>query len=169
MRVSVYVSPQLQAMLARIKELPADVRKELRVATKREAGPIWTEEVAGNVQTRAEGLAFGRTARVAVTDRGVRLQAARIGKGLSGGLDVKTQWHALEFGGDRAVRRPVETTSKRGKAYRAVRHTQRQLRPRLKTGHVVFPAVADTIPRILSLWFQTVARTGHEALEGKRG
>jgi hypothetical protein len=167
-RISAHVSPQLRAMLTRIRELPADVRKEIRVATKAAALPIWREEVAGNVQSRAEGLAFAKTARVAVTDRGVRLQAARIGKGLSGGLDVKTQWHALEFGGERDVKRTIETTSRKGKRYTATRHTQRQLRPRNKTGYVVFPAVADSIPRVMSLWMQTVARAGHEALEGGR-
>jgi hypothetical protein len=167
-RISAHVSPELRAMLTRIRELPAEVRKEIRVATKAEALPIWRESVAANVQSRAEGLAFGKTSRVAVTDRGVRLQAARIGKPLSGGLDVKTQWHALEFGGAPDVRRTVDMTSRKGKRYTVTRHTQRQLRARKRTGYVVFPAVADSVPRIMSLWMQTVARAGHEALEGKR-
>lgn len=168
MRISAHVSPELRAMLTRIRELPAEVRKEVRVQTKSDALPIWQEEVGANVQTRVEGLVLGRTARVAVTDKGVRLQAARIGKPLRGGLDIKTQWHAVEFGGDRGVRRPVETRSRKGTRYTAVRHTQRQLRTRERSGHVAFPAVAQSIPRLMSLWLQTVARAGHEALEGKR-
>lgn len=167
MRVSVHVSPQLQAMLTRIKELPAETRKQVRVATKQSALSIWRESVAANVTTRAEGIAFAKTSRVAVTDRGVNLQAARIGKPLSGGLNPRTQWHALEFGGDPAARRPVDMTSRKGKRYTAVRRTQAQLRPRRRTGYVVYPAAADAIPRVLSLWLQTIARAGHEALEGK--
>lgn len=167
MRISVHVSPQLQAMLTRIRELPADVRKQVRVQTKADALPIWREEVGSNVHSRLEGLVFGRTARVAVTDRGVRLQAARVGKALCGGLDVKTQWHAVEFGGDPDVRRKVETRSRAGRAYTATRHTQRQLRPRNRTGYVVFPAVADSVPRLMSLWLQTIVRAGHDALDGR--
>jgi hypothetical protein len=166
--ISVHVSPELQAMLTRIRELPTEVRKQIRVATKTDALPIWQQTIGANVETRAEALAFGRTARVAVTDRGVRLQAARVGKTLSGGLSVKTQWQGLEFGADPKVVRKVETTSRKGTSYTAVRHTQRQLRPRKSSGYVVFPAVAESIPRLMSLWLQTVARAGHEALEGKR-
>lgn len=167
MRVSVHVSPQLQAMLTRIRELPAETRKQVRVATKAEALPIWRESVAANVTTRAEGIAFAKTARVAVTDRGVNLQSARIGKPLSGGLNPRTQWHALEFGGSPDTRRPVDMTSRKGKRYTAVRRTQAQLRPRRRNGYVVYPAVAEAVPRVLSLWLQTIARAGHEALEGK--
>jgi hypothetical protein len=167
-RISVFTSPELQAMLTRIRELPTEVRKQIRVQTKASALSIWQEEVGANVQNRVEGLVLGRTARVAVTDRGVRLQAARIGKPLAGGLDIKSQWHAVEFGGAQDTLRAVDTRSRKGTPYTATRHTQRQLRPRRRAGYVVFPAVAETVPRILSLWAQTVARAGHEALEGKR-
>lgn len=168
MRISAHVSPQLQAMLARIKELPAETRKQVRVATKGEALPIWQESIGLHVQTRAEALAFGRTARVAVTDRGVQLQAARLGKPLRGGLNPRTEWHALEFGGSPDTVRAVDTRSRRGTSYTARRHTQRQLRPRRRAGYVVFPAVAETVPRLFSLWLQTIARAGHEALEGRK-
>lgn len=168
MRISAHVSPQLQAMLTRIKELPAETRKQVRVATKGAALPIWQESVGTHVQSRAEALAFGRTARVAVTDKGVLLQAARIGKPLRGGLNPRTQWHALEFGGTPDTLRGVAMTSRKGKAYTATRHTQRQLRPRRRAGYVVFPAIGDAVPRLFSLWLQTVARAGHEALEGRR-
>lgn len=168
MRISAHVSPQLQAMLARIKELPADTRKQVRVATKGAALPIWQESVGLHVQSRAEGLAFGKTARVAVTDRGVQLQAARVGKPLRGGLDPRTQWHALEFGGSPDTVRGVDMRSRRGTSYTATRHTQRQLRPRKRSGYVVFPAISDAVPRLFSLWLQTIARAGHEALEGTR-
>lgn len=168
MRISAFVSPELQALLTRITQLEPETRKELRKATKGAALPIWTESVNANLTTRAEGIAFGKTARVAVTDRGVRLQAARVGKALSGGLNVKSQWHALEFGAERETVRTVDMRSRKGTQYTARRHTQRQLRARRKSGYVVFPAVAEAIPRVLSLWLQTVQRTGHEQLEGKR-
>lgn len=165
MRVSVFVSPELQALLTRIKELPADTRKQVRQATKGAALPIWRESVAAHAAGRQDAV-FVRTARVAITDRGVNLQAARVGKPLSGGLNPRTNWQALEFGGTPDVRRTVETTSRRGKRYSVVRRTQAQLRPRKRTGYTVYPAVAEAVPRVLSLWLQTVARAGHEALKG---
>lgn len=167
MRISVHVSPELQAALTRIRELPTETRKQIRQWTKADALPIWQREVAEHVETRVEALVIGRTARVAVTDRGVRLQAARVGRPLRGGLNPKTQWHAVEFGGDQDVRRKVAYTSSRGKNYDITRHTQRQLRPRRETGYVAYPAIARSVPRLASLWLQTIVRAGHEALEGR--
>jgi hypothetical protein len=166
MRISVHVSPQLQAMLTRIRELPAETRKQIRQATKAEALPIWRESVGMHVQSRAEGIAFGKTARVAITDRAVNLQAARVGKPLPGGLNPRTNWQALEFGGDPGKARKVDTRSRKGTGYTVTRRTQVQLRPRKRSGYVVYPAVASAVPRIMSLWLQTVARAGHEALKG---
>lgn len=166
MRISVHVSPQLQAMLTRIRELPAESRKQLRVATKSAALPIWRESVAAHATSRADGIAFVKTARVAVRDTAVNVQSARVGKPLSGGLNPRTNWQALEFGGDRGKARKVDTVSRKGRAYTATRRTQAQLRPRRRSGYVVYPAVADAVPRLLALWFQTVVRAGHEALEG---
>jgi hypothetical protein len=165
-RISVHVSGELQALKARLQELPAEVRKQIRQATKTAALPIWREEVAANVHSRAEGIAFGRTARVAVSDRNVQLQAARIGKPLSGGLDVKSQWQGLEFGGEPNVVRTVDVRNARGTQFTVKRHTQRQLRARKPSGYVVYPAVAKAIPRLTSLWVQTVQRAGAEAHEG---
>lgn len=167
MRISIHVSRELQVLHAALREVPNATRKAIRTATRTAALPVWREEVAMNVHSRVEGIVFGRTARVAVTDRGVRLQAARIGKPLRGGLDVKTQWHGIEFGGDDVVR-TVETTSRKGTRFAVKRHTQRQLRARKQTGYVVYPAAAGSIPRFASLWFQTAVRAIHEAHEGVR-
>ena len=35
------------------------------------------------------------------------------------------------------------------------------------TGYVVYPAAAEAIPRIASLWVQTAVRTLHELVEGR--
>lgn len=167
MRISVHVSKELQATLQRIRELPTETRKQIRKATKADALPIWQRSVGEHVESRVEGLVLGRTARVAVSDRGVMLQSARVGKQLSGGLSIKQQWHAIEFGGDRDAKRAYEARSRKGTGYTIRRHTQRQLRPRKATGHVVFPAISEAVPAFVSLWMQTVMRAGHEALHGK--
>lgn len=167
MRISIHVSKELQATLQRIRELPTETRKQIRKATKTDALPIWQRSVGEHVETRVENLVLGRTARVAVSDRGVFLQSARIGKPLPGGLSVKQQWHAVEFGGDPNVRRAYEARSRKGTAYTVKRHTQRQLRQRKATGHVIYPAISEAVPAFVSLWMQTVMRAGHEALNGK--
>lgn len=167
MRISIHVSRELQATLQRIRELPTETRKQVRKATKADALPIWQRSVGEHVETRVENLVLGRTARVAVSDRGVFLQAARVGKPLSGGLSIKSQWHAVEFGGDPNARRGYESRSRKGRSFSVKRHTQRQLRPRKATGHVVYPAISEAVPAFVSLWMQTVMRAGHDALNGK--
>lgn len=165
MRISIHASRELQVLQARLRELPTEVRKQIRQATKQAALPIYLDGVHQYVTTRPEARVLAATARVAVTDRGVRLQAARVGKALSGGLQIKSQWHAVEFGGYPEVVRTVQRTSSKGRRYDVKRHTQRQLRPRKPTGYVIYPAIADAIPRLAALWVQTVARAGHEAHE----
>lgn len=168
MRISVYASHELQAVLLKLKTLDRDTRGQIRRGTKADAAPIWATEVGSRVQTRAEGLALGKTARVAVSDQNVQLQSARIGRALSGGLLPSRDYAALEFGTDhRDEPTTYESTSTKGQRFTVKRRTRRQLRSRAASGHVVYPAVGAAVPRLAALWVQTVVRTLHEALEAR--
>lgn len=170
MRISVHVSPQLQLLILRLREVDRETKRQIRRATKTEAQPIWQEAVQGHVFTRVESLVLGKTARVAVSDRNVTLTSARIGKPLSGGLNPKTDYHVVEFGAsNREERVPYEATSKHGKRFIVKRRTRRQLRERNPKGYVVYAAAADAIPRLASLWWATAVRTLGDALDGGKG
>lgn len=166
MRITVFGSKELQAVILALKTLDRDTRKEIRTHTKGMAESAWKQALAENAQTRLEHRVLVATGRVRVSDQNVTLTSATVGRALPGGLQPKRDAAAVEFGADPAVV-PYQAVSSRGKRYTVRRNTRAQLRPRNRTGYVVYPAAADIIPRIASLWIQTAARTIYDKLEGK--
>lgn len=166
-RISVFVSEDLRVLLAAAKQVPREVRKAIRVYTKKAAQPIWQEEIRGRVQTRLDDRVLGKTARVAVSDQNVQLQSARIGKALSGGLKPSELAGGAEFGANRDETTTYQGKSRKGRSYSVTRHTKRQLPSRNTNGRVVHPAARNSIPRFASLWIQTAARTIYDLLDGK--
>lgn len=167
LRISVYSSRELQALIVRLKGTDRETRKQIRQATKLAAGPIWTSALAEQLSTRVEATVLAKTGRVKVSDQNITLTAASIGRPLSGGLQPKRDYHVIEFGAERDELVTYEARSRKGRTFAVKRHTRRQLRPRKRTGYVVYPAAADAIPRLASLWVQTAMRTLHELVEGK--
>lgn len=165
LRISVFGSRELQAVLLAMRALPRDVAKEIRKQTRSVIVPEWKKAVAENASSLFESRVLVQTARATVTDRQVTLTAATVGRPLSGGLNPKTQYHSAEFGADQGQQTTYGARSRRGKQFQVTRHTTRQLRPRKRTGYVVYPAAAEIIPRIAALWVQTTARALHEAFE----
>ena len=54
-----------------------------------------------------------------------------------------------------------------GKNADVTRRTMRGMPAPRRQGRVVYPAWADTGPRLVSLWVQTIVRTIHNAVEGR--
>lgn len=166
MRITVLGSRELQAVLLSLKTLDRDTRKEIRKHTKPMVEAVWKRALAENAQTRLEHKVLVATGRVRVSDQNVTLTSATVGRALKGGLLPKRDASAVEFGAD-DEQVTYTATSRKGTQYSVTRNTRGQLRPRKKTGYVVYPAAADIIPRIAALWTQTVARTIYDKLEGK--
>lgn len=164
MAISIYSSRELQAVLVRLKELPNEIRKQIRTSTRADALPIWQSSVRGHVQTALEAKVLLSTARVAVSNQNITLSSARVGRPLSGGLQPKRDYAAVEFGADHDKVLRYSARNKRGTVYDVRRRTQTQFKPRKPTGYVIYPAAAEAIPRIASLWVQTVMRCTFEAL-----
>jgi hypothetical protein len=144
LRISVWTSKELQAVIRSMKGLDRETAKVIRRETKAVVGPIWREAVGANVTNALEARVLANTARVAVTDQNVTLQSARIGKALSGGGKPAQLAAATEFGSAK----------------------YKQFGKRRKAGPV-YNAAAEVIPRIASLWVQTVVRGLHDAFDGK--
>lgn len=166
-RISVLVSGELQTLLSALRTVPRDVQKQIRQYTKADAQPIWQAEVRSRVSGDVDERVFGKTARVRVSNQNVNLEAARIGKSLSGGARPSEIAPGREFGRNGDQRVTYMTTSRKGKRYAATRHTKRQLPTRNTNGRVVFPSTRASIPRFASLWIQTAARTLYDAFDGK--
>lgn len=168
MRISVYESRELLALSTGLKNFTREVQTEIRRHTKAMAQPEWQKAVTENASTRLEQRVLAQTARVQVSSQNVQLQSARVGRKLSGGLDPKVFWGVVEFGSKREAKSYVSQRSRNGNRHSYLRHSQRQFRPFNKKGYAVYPAAADIIPRIASLWVQTTIRTLAEIIEGKR-
>lgn len=170
--VSALASREIRALLLALKQAEPTIRKEVNNRSKLAVTEIWKQELASTAagafgkQQRARAKVLVNTAKATVGNRGVTLTSATTGRPLKGGLNPKTQWHALEFGGDKRVR-TVSSTSKLGRSYKLTRDVNAQLDPRKQGGYVIWPTVATTTPRILSLWIQTAVKTLVELVEGK--
>ncbi|QCQ16987.1 hypothetical protein [Microbacterium sp. RG1] len=145
MRLDAKASPELLAAIYAIRSLDKTIAKMIRQQTKRVAAPETTKAMAERADTRLEHRVMVNTAVVSVSNQNVRIQSARKGRPLKGGLDPKTDWYAVEFG---------------GKAH--------QLKPRNKRGYVFYPAAREMIPRLARLWIETTVRTIATAFEGKQ-
>lgn len=167
MRITVFGSKELQSVILALRPLDRDTKREIRKHTKTMATPEWEQALNENASTRLEHRVLAQTGRVRVSDQNVMLTSATVGRALSGGLQPKRDAAAVEFGAD-DERVTYEATSRTGRRFKVTRNTRAQLRPRKRTGYVVYQAAADIIPRIASLWIQTAARTIYDKLEGGR-
>jgi len=170
LRISVKNSRELQGTIAALKTMPAEISKWIRQVTKAEMQPEWQRGVVEHARTRLDHRVLADTARMSVSNQNVSLKSASVGKSLSGGLQPKLDYGAIEFGTDREQTSTYTATSRKGKRYTVHnRHTRHQLPPRVRNGRVVYPTASDLIPRLASLWVQTTVRTFYEVWEKAAG
>ncbi len=167
MRLDVTKSRELQAALLAIRSLDRTLAKTIRQHTKRIAAPEWTRALTRRASTALEQRVLSATAVVTVSDQNVRAQSASKGRPLSGGLNPKTDFPAVEFGASDTPA-TYQRVSRKGKPHTVTRHTTKQLRPRNPKGYVFYPAAREMVPRLAALWVQTLVRTIATALEGKQ-
>ncbi|MGV8973384.1 MAG: hypothetical protein ACOH10_13765 [Rhodoglobus sp.] len=166
MRISVFNSAELQSVILAMKGMDRELAKQIRAANKRVIQPVWQEGVRGNAMTRQEVRVLANTARAQVSDQNITLQAAGIGKALSGGAKPAAIAHSVEFGADRSARSTYSARSSKGRPYTVHnRRTRAQFRPRNLKGYTAYAAAAASIPRYASLWVQTTIRTFIELIE----
>ena len=166
-RISAFASKEIQATILLLKGADRTIAKELRAQSKKVIQPVWQEAIKANAQTALEVRVLGDTARATVSDQNVTLTAGGIGKALRGGAKPLDIFHAVEFGADRDKEAGYSTHRKGTRYDIRARQTQRQFKRRNLKGYVAYPAAAEVIPRVASLWVQTVVRTFHEIIEGK--
>ncbi|MCE4024664.1 hypothetical protein LXM50_01615 [Microbacterium sp. Au-Mic1] len=152
------------ATILAIRGLDKTIQKQIRVHSKALATPEFKKELAERSNTRLESAVIVNTAVVSVSNQNMRLQSAAKGRALSGGLNPKTDYAAVEFGREQ---KPVtyQRKSKKGGSH-SVTRSMPQIKPRRSKGYVFFPAVRNYIPRAASLYVQTTVKTIAKALEG---
>lgn len=166
MRISVFDSKELQAVILALRAFPKSLQAAYRKSLRLLGNPEWAAAVRARASTRLEGRVLADTARTQVSNRTVTLKAGHLGRALSGGARPPAIYAGVEFGAFPKVEQ-VRTRSRRGKSYTATRNVNAQFRARNRKGYVVYAAAPAFIRRMASLMSQTVVRTFHDAMEGK--
>jgi hypothetical protein len=164
LRISAFESPAIQGTILALKGVDKELAAQIRKATKSVTVDEWRRAVARNAMSRFEYRVLVATARVATTNTNVSLRSGQLAKKMSGGAPGYLLTPGVEFG-----KHPgrITSTSSKGKPYE--RRFGSTFRKRNRKGYVVYPAIAEVIPRIAALWVATTVRTLHEALdEGAR-
>lgn len=165
----IYDSKELQAVVLAMRIVGPELRKELYQRSRDAIAPEWQDALSQRANTvypnQLAQKVLVKSARVNVTSRGVTLTAAKSQKKLSGGLTPKEGWPAVEFG---ASPKRANITARRGsKSYNYKRTINTQFPKNVRKGLVAYPTGRKFIARYASLWIFTVARTLHDAVEGK--
>lgn len=167
LRIDARTSREFQAVLSAVRVAPKEFQAQIRMQTKVLGTPEWKSELAQQAATRLEHRVIVGTARVNASNQNVELAAAGAGS-LRRGVKNADMAAPVEFGANRNKTQTYSATSRKGERYTVHnRHTSNQLRWRKRTGYVFYPAAARFVPRIASLWAQTVVRTIADAFEGR--
>lgn len=148
----------LRAAVLGFRELGPTYRRELNQATRTVLGPEFVRAVDAHARTSLDTRVLATGARVQAGNPPV-LIAASSRRRMSGGMVPDSDWPTQEFG---TLDRNKRTTYTR-RGHRVTRHTRRQVPARVKSGRVVMPAVADTIPKAASMWVQQFVRLVYRA------
>lgn len=153
MRLDVRRSPSLTAAIQVMTTMPSEAAKEVRKYSKAVIVPEWKKALTREASTATQEGRLAKPSTVYVTNRGVRLVA---GKG---------PWvRQTEFGARRDEYVKYRRKSKHG-SHTVTRRTKRQFPWYRQKGNVVYPSAENMIPRIASLWVQTIYRSVHEVIE----
>lgn len=169
MRIDVRGSRELQAVIFALRLVDSTFRKVYRREVKRIAEPEFRKALAQHASTRLENRVLVNTAVVRASDQNIRMMSASKGRKLSGGLNPKTDYAAVEFGANRDNKTTYQRTNRSGGGkHKVTRAASRQFRARNRDGYTFYPTVRKFIPRMASLAAQTLVRTLGNATEGKQ-
>lgn len=161
MRIDIRGSQELQDVALAIQNSDREVRSAIRAFTKARLTRPWLERISSEADTTIERRVISGTATVSVSDQNIRIQSAAKGRRLSGGLLPKVDYPGVEFGASHKKR------TYRRKGHSVTRNTTAQFKGRNTNGYVFYPAARAMIPRLASLWVQTVVKTYADIFDGK--
>ena len=163
--------PLLRATVLALKAMDKKVRKQINDETRGTLNPEWQKAIAARAGSRMDERVFGKGARIAAGNP-ARLMSTTSRRPLrkgSNGFVPNEMGRLLEFPTATPGKRSTYTrTSPAGRRHEVTRRTMTGLPLRRNGGRVVYPAVADVMPRFVSMWVQIVVRNIHESLDGKK-
>jgi len=159
---------EIKAAVLAMKVMDKDLRKVINDQTRTQGNELWRGLLQMNATTTMDMRMLVKGARVAAGNPPRLIAAASKRKALSGGMTPDLHGKTAEFGvKDREAVSTYTRKSRRGGSHTVKRRTRRGLPAYDPNGRVVYPAVADAMPRFISLWTQTIIRTVYDKFEGK--
>jgi hypothetical protein len=160
-RVRVGGVPQLEAAAAALRLVDTAVKRETTRALRATLPRVWSPgEVLDGARSPMERAALAGT-RVQASATRLRLVAGS-SPTIAKGTDVP---QAVEFGDPNKTFTTYQRKSRVGRSHQVRRRTQEQLPAPVRRGRIVHPALARVMPRLMSLYTQTIVRTIYEAME----
>lgn len=159
-RVRIQGIREVTAAATALKAVDRKVKNQTAQNLRSTVPNIWTQAtITGQTRTRMDRAVFNGVKVTASSSR-ITLEA---GTAPMIPADIAS---AVEFG-DPNKTFTTYTERRNGKPVRVRRRTQNQLPSPIRAGRIAHPALRKVMPRLLSLYVQTVVRTIHEAWEGK--
>lgn len=162
-------SDELRAAAIALKGVDRELRSKINRATAQQGNDIWRGEVARKVRRPLDEQILGKGARVAGGNPPMAVAAnSRRAIGKDRRLIPADRWPGYEFGTDnRNDYSRYQRKSKNGGTHTVERRTMRHLPPRYRKGRVLWPAFAESAPRVASLWVKVIVKSVMDAAEGK--
>lgn len=165
-------SEEVRAASLGLRIAKTELRKQIYARTRNTITPEWQRSIGEKISehggSRLASIVLANTARVQVGYNGVKLTSATQSKKLSGGLVPNQNWPTVEFGSTGSKGTVMAIQGRRGATnYTYKRRVLTWSRPYRRGGWFVYPAGNEMAKRYIALWVSTVARTLHDAVEGK--
>lgn len=162
--------PELRAAAIALKSVDRSLRSDINKATTQQGNAIWRTEVAAKTRRPLDEAILAKGARVASGNPPTAIAAnSRRPIGRSRRLIPAERWPGYEFGTDNkdAYSEYQRKNRKTPGSHRVQRRTMRHLPPRYRKGRVLWPAFAESAPRVASLWTQLIVKKVMDAAEGR--
>lgn len=146
----------MTAAATAIKAVDRTTKTQVARALRGVGPEIWNGTAVSRLTRTAMDRAVFNGTRFKASSSSLTLEAATA-------PTIPVDPRAVEFGD------PSKTfTTYKRQGHSVTRRTQEQLPGPIRKGRVVHPAFKAAIPRVMSLYVQTVVRSIQEALEGKK-
>jgi hypothetical protein len=167
--MKIYVDGKgLNAAERRFRQLPKELKSDIRRVQRAETLPIWREEVNKRKDITPIAQRVYRSGITVRTGANLVLEAKGSNKKIgSRKIPQNVLMGAAEFGSTPNNYTKYYGKSPKGTRYPLTRRTRRGLPTHRRDGYVVIPASKAAVSRIQSLTIQTVVRKIHDAAEGR--
>jgi len=163
---SVHSLAEFKGAALALKAAPREIRNDINRTVRAEGSDWWKQAIAARATSKMDKLVLAKGARIQPGNP-ARAVAASSRRPLADGLVPDTDARAWEFGTTQPEHQDSYTRRSRGGTHKVTRHVKRQLPRATNRGRVVYPAWADTAPRLVAMWTQVIVRKLYESIDRK--